>query len=81
MRRGEIPLSIVVEACYSPDIANKVEDDLIEGEDCHEGNPDVSQEVLNIDVPEVSGSGSSIMAMASSTSMASSSSAASSSSS
>lgn len=54
MRDGEVSLVVVVEGCHGPDVANEVEDDLVEEEDTEEGYPDVSQEVLNIDIFEVS---------------------------
>lgn len=58
MRCSKIPLRLVVEACYRSDIADKVEGDLVEGKDCHKGNPDVSEEVLDVDVFKISRSGS-----------------------
>lgn len=42
MRRGKISLGLVVEACYRSNVADKVKDGLIEEEDGHKGNPDVS---------------------------------------
>jgi hypothetical protein len=57
VRRGKIPLRVVVEACYCPNVADKVEDELIEGEDEDEGHPDVADEVLDVDIPEISGPG------------------------
>ena len=47
---GEVSLGFVVEACYSTDVADEVEDDLVEEEDDDDDPPDVSKVVLNVDV-------------------------------
>lgn len=57
MRLREVPLGLVVEACYGADVADEVEDELVEKEDAHEGDPDVAEEVFDIDILEVCGTG------------------------
>lgn len=52
---GKVSLGLVVQACHGADVANKVQDDLIEEEDDNNNPPDVSKVVLYVNVLEASG--------------------------
>jgi hypothetical protein len=55
VRDGEVSLGVVVEAGHCANIANKVEDDLVEGKDDYEAPPNATKVVLNINVLQSSG--------------------------
>ena len=48
--RCEVPLAVVVQTGQGPQVLGEVEDDLVEKEGAHEGNPDPAKIVHDVDV-------------------------------
>jgi hypothetical protein len=53
----EVPLGLIVETCYRSNGADEVESELVEEKGTDKGDPDVAEEVLDVNILRVRGAG------------------------